>query len=103
MLRRLSAVLVLAGLVQGYRPSPGAECEGMVPMSGATLLPASAPLPGACGQEMTAAQCQSGPCATLPQTLTPFAHTPKEPIAIEFFDRFHNRTPPPPEPPPPQA
>ncbi len=103
MLRRLTAVLLLAGLVQGYRPSPGAECEGMAPMSGVTLLAASAPMPGACGEAMMAAQCPTGLSAALPQTPARFAISSSTPIPIEFIGLFHNRTPPPPEPPPPQA
>jgi len=75
----------------------------MAPMSRATLLPASAPLPGACGQAMMAAQCPTGLCAALPQTQTHFAISSISPIPIEFIDHVHNRTPPPPEPPPPQA
>lgn len=103
MLRRLATLIVLAGFVQGVRPSPSKECSGMVPMPGAILHPTGALLPGACGQPMTAARCPTGPCAALPQLLALFVDTPNVPIAIEFVGRFHNRTPPPPEPPPPQA
>jgi hypothetical protein len=103
MFRRLTAVLVLALLVQGYLPSPSTECSSMAPISGAVLHAMGVPLPGACGQAMTTAQCPTGPCAALPQTPAPFVDTPNVPLAIEFTGRFHDRTPPPPEPPPPQA
>ena len=103
MLRRLTAMIGLVGLVLAYRPSPSNGCDSAGPMPGAMLQPAGAPLPDACGQPMTAAPCPTGPCAALPQTLTLFVDTPDAPIAIEFIGRFHNRTPPPPEPPPPQA
>jgi len=101
MLRRFTVVLLLAGLVQGYRPSPGTGCESMTPMSSAMLLPTGVTLPGACGQAMS--QCPTGPCAALPQALAHFAISSNAPIPIEFIAHFHNRAPPPPEPPPPQA
>jgi len=103
MLRRLTAMLVLVGFVQGYRPSPSTGCESMAPMSGAMLLPTGSQLPGACGQAMTAAQCPTGLCATLAQPLVGFSESPSAPTTIKFSDRFHDRTPSPPEPPPPQA
>jgi len=103
MLRRLSAVLILAGLVLGYRLSPSTGCERMAPMSGAMLLATGPTLPGACGQAMIAAQCPTGPCAALPQVLSGFSETPPAPITIDFAGLFYSWTPPPPEPPPPQA
>ena len=103
MLRRCGAVLLVASLVLGNRPGPSAECGSAWPTSGAVLLPAGAPLLGACGQPMISAPCPTGPCAALPQGLAGFTESPRTPVAIEYAGSFHSHTPPPPEPPPPQA